>query len=357
MHNGGMNNMKEKDISRENSQSGMSRREFVGAVGAGIGAICILGAPGVVEAAEEPGTRIRAILYDSTKCIGCHTCEKACKIANKLPWDVVTGKSSSEETATTTGTETLTGAASTTSSMTTTSETTDIVSTTTMAEDIAVNDDLDADSWVNVKVWEKKSADDTKEYLYVRQACMHCGSCARVCPSKALVQREDGIVTMNPAKCIGCHYCHAACPFDIPRYGKDGAMRKCIMCYGLVDEGKKPACVEACPTNALTFGYRDELVKDGKEQVSELVADGNSAAYLYGEKELGGTPLMYVLPYSCGVYGLPKLPLESQKPVTWKDFIIPGGIVVGLAALAFGGITYIKNRGGKAVKEETSKDK
>jgi hypothetical protein len=57
----------------DTKETGMSRREFVGAVGAGIGTICILGAPGIVAAAEEPASRIRAILYDSTKCIGCHT--------------------------------------------------------------------------------------------------------------------------------------------------------------------------------------------------------------------------------------------------------------------------------------------
>ncbi len=338
----------------DTKETGMSRREFVGAVGAGIGTICILGAPGIVAAAEEPASRIRAILYDSTKCIGCHTCEKACKTANNLPWDVVTKESDSTETATTTGTETVTGTISTTTSASI--ETSDTVTTTTTVEYIAVNDDLDADSWVNVKVWETKLTDGTIDYLCVRQSCMHCGSCAKVCPAKAIVQREDGIVTVDPEKCIGCHYCYQACPFDIPRYAEDGTMRKCIMCHERVDEGKKPACVEACPTGALTFGYRDELVSDGKERVSELMEEGYSTAYLYGKEELGGTPLMYVLPYSYDKYGLPKLPLEAQNPVTWKDFGLPVGIIAGLAALAFGGITYIKNRGEKADREKTSKE-
>lgn len=340
-------------------ETGMSRREFVGAVGAGIGTICILGAPGIVEATEEPDIRIRAILYDSSRCIGCHTCEKACKEANKLAWDVVTKGSASTETATTTAAET-TDESLTTSSTTTetieTTETVDTVTTTTTAEDIAVGDDLDADSWVNVKVWERTLTDSSIEYLCIRQACMHCGSCAKVCPSKALVQREDGIVTMDPEKCIGCHYCHAACPFDVPRYGEDGAMRKCTMCYERVDGGKEPACVEACPTNALTFGYRDDLVGDGKQRVAELKEEGYPDAYLYGDKELGGTPLIYALPYSFDNYGLPKLPLEAKNPMTLKDFGMPVGIITGLAALAFGGITYIKSRGEKSVKVEDSKD-
>jgi formate dehydrogenase iron-sulfur subunit len=117
------------------------------------------------------------------------------------------------------------------------------------------------------------------------------------------------------------------------------------MCSGRVDEGKEPACVEACPTNALTFGYRDDLVEDGRVRVAELKEEGYPEAYLYGEKELGGTPLLYVLPYSFNNYGLPELPLESQKPITWKDFGMPVGIIAGLAALAFGGVNYLKSRG------------
>ena len=193
-------------------------------------------------------------------------------------------------------------------------------------------------------------------YYAVRQSCMHCGSCAEVCPAKALVQRADGIVTVDSEKCIGCHYCYQACPFNIPRYAEDGSIRKCTMCSERVDEGKEPACVEACPSDALIFGYRDELVQEGRDRISELVEEGNSSAYLYGEEELGGTPLMYALPYPYDNYGLPKLPLEEQNPITWKDFGIPVGIIAGLAALAAGGMTYIRNRGEKAGTEKSSKE-
>ena len=355
MYKGEKKDMKEKDISVKNSRAGMSRREFVGAVGAGIGAICILGAPGIVAAAEETAPRIRAILYDSKKCIGCHTCEFACKTANGLPEDTVKDEGEvTEITDTVTTTETETSSTTAGAVITTSTET---IPTGTRTMKIAINDNLDADSWVNVKVWGNTPAGGSDgNYYAVRQACMHCGSCAKVCPAKAIVQREDGIVTVDPEKCIGCHYCYQACPFDIPRYGEDGTMRKCIMCNERVDEGKEPACVEACPTDALTFGYRDELVSDGKERISELAEEGYSAAYLYGKEELGGTPLMYALPYSYDVYGLPKLPLEAQNPVTWKDFGIPVGIIAGLAALAAGGMTYIKNRGEKAGTEKDSKE-
>jgi NAD-dependent dihydropyrimidine dehydrogenase PreA subunit len=166
---------------------------------------------------------------------------------------------------------------------------------------------------------------------------------------------------MNPEKCIGCHYCHAACPFDIPRYGEDGAMQKCIFCSSTVNNrlelGLEPACVRYCPTDALKYGEREEILEIGRERVQALIDAGNAKAYLHGENELGGLPVMYVLGDSPDVYGLPPLPMESQKPITWKDFGMPVGIIAGVAALAVGGITYIRNRGEKEGGEKTSEEK
>ncbi len=327
------------------NKAGLSRRDFIGALGIGLGSACILGSLETVNVLANTANRQRAILYDSTKCIGCHTCEKACKIANNLPGSLPTV---TENTITGTTTETTSTISETTSAITS------VTTSTTPA--VTVGGGLDADTWLKVTVEQTTSTDDSVDYICTRHACMHCGSCAKVCPAKALVQREDGIVTMNPEKCIGCHYCHAACPFEIPQYGKDGAMQKCTMCYKRVDEGKEPACVEACPTNALSFGFRDVLLPKGKETVITLKEEGYSNAYLYGEDELGGIPLVYALPDSFKLYGLPKLPLEEQIPVTWKDFTLPIGIVAGIAALTVGGITYIKNRGNKTAVEESSKD-
>ncbi len=306
--------MNEKDMRTKNSQEGMSRREFIGAITSGIGAIGIMGVPSVVSALEDLSSRKKAILFDSTKCIACHECEEACKKANQLEGE------------------------------------------------IATNGDLSADNWLKVTMTEITPIENTTEPIFIfnRFSCRHCGACVQVCPTKALTQREDGIVIMNPEKCIGCHYCIMACPFNVPRYGADGAMRKCNFCStppnNRLELGLEPACVAFCPEDALTFGYRDDLVEDGRERVAELKEDGYKDAYLYGEKELGGTQLMYVLPYSFSNYGLPKLPLEAQNPVTLKDFGMPVGIIAGLAALTFGGISYIKGRGEKAVKGEDSKD-
>lgn len=97
---------------------------------------------------------------------------------------------------------------------------------------------------------------------FVSSACAHCESpiCAEVCPSKAITKREDGIVLIDYDKCIGCRYCSWACPYGAPQFDEDaGVMTKCNMCYDLVDQGERPACVEACPYRAMDFGPIDEL--------------------------------------------------------------------------------------------------
>jgi tetrathionate reductase subunit B len=80
-----------------------------------------------------------------------------------------------------------------------------------------------------------------------------------VCPVNATYQREDGIVLVDPHRCIGCRYCKAACPYEV-RY-LDPNMQiisKCFYCHHRVDAGLLPACVEACPTGARIFGNRED---------------------------------------------------------------------------------------------------
>lgn len=82
----------------------------------------------------------------------------------------------------------------------------------------------------------------------------------KVCPSGAMHKREDGFVVVDEDVCIGCRYCHMACPYGAPQYNAEkGHMTKCDGCYSRVAEGKQPICVESCPLRALEFGPIDEL--------------------------------------------------------------------------------------------------
>ena len=127
---------------------------------------------------------------------------------------------------------------------------------------------------------------------YVRRMCMHCESpsCVSVCPVAALKKTPEGPVVYDEKVCMGCRYCLAACPFGAPRYEWDSVtprVQKCTMCHHRIKEGKLPACVEACPAEAVTFGSRKEMLAEARLRILE-----NPDQYvpkIYGEHIVGGT--------------------------------------------------------------------
>ncbi|CDX01473.1 Anaerobic dimethyl sulfoxide reductase chain B [bioreactor metagenome] len=91
--------------------------------------------------------------------------------------------------------------------------------------------------------------------------CNHCEhpKCAENCPTGAMYKREeDGIVLVDQDKCIGCGYCTWSCPYEVPQVAGKTAS-KCNFCIDLQKEGKNPACVDACIMRVLKFGPLDEL--------------------------------------------------------------------------------------------------
>ena len=100
-------------------------------------------------------------------------------------------------------------------------------------------------------------------------SCNHCREavCLDACPTGAISRREDGIVTIDSKKCVGCRYCEWACPYGAPQYDQaSGVMTKCDFCLDYIDEGKAPACVAACPLRVLEFGELEELVAKHGDQ-------------------------------------------------------------------------------------------
>ncbi len=96
--------------------------------------------------------------------------------------------------------------------------------------------------------------------------CMHCDSptCAEVCPADAIKRTEDGVVqTARKPRCIACNNCVLACPFGVPKMQTrvSNLMMKCDMCYDRTSVGLKPMCASVCPSQALSFGTREEMAR------------------------------------------------------------------------------------------------
>jgi DMSO reductase iron-sulfur subunit len=90
--------------------------------------------------------------------------------------------------------------------------------------------------------------------MFISMACNHCANpqCLPVCPAGAYTKRSDGIVIQDHDRCIGCRMCTQSCPYDTPQYNAaKGKVEKCNLCYQRLDNGEKPACVDACITGAL----------------------------------------------------------------------------------------------------------
>jgi len=212
---------------------------------------------------------MKAILTDITKCIGCSECVTACKAANDLPPD--------------------------------------------KPRRWQAGDGLSAANWTSIL--------RLKDNHYVRKQCRHCiePACATACPVGALHKTPEGPIVYDNDKCLGCRYCMMACPYGIPRYDWDEAVpyvRKCIMCYDRVKDGKQPACTEACPSGATIFGERDILIKEARRRIK--AEPGKYIQKIYGEKEVGGTGVLYISDIDLSLLTNGKELPEKPLPETTK---------------------------------------
>lgn len=133
--------------------------------------------------------------------------------------------------------------------------------------------DLSAKSWTVMRFSETKE-NGKLEWLIRKDGCMHCAEpgCLKACPSAgAIIQYANGIVDFQSAHCIGCGYCIAGCPFNIPRLNpKDNRVYKCTLCVDRVSVGQEPACVKTCPTGAIHFGTKRDMLDIAEERVDKL---------------------------------------------------------------------------------------
>ncbi len=105
--------------------------------------------------------------------------------------------------------------------------------------------------------------------------CFHCDqpSCVQACPTGAMQKRADGIVFSDLQLCIGCQTCAVACPFGVPQLNpQTGKIAKCDGCKDRVDQAMWPVCALKCPTGALSFGTPGRLVQQVRHREALRVA-------------------------------------------------------------------------------------
>jgi formate dehydrogenase iron-sulfur subunit len=219
---------------------------------------------------------------------------------------------------------------------------------------------LDAEFWNLIQFRERETENETLAWLMRKDQCMHCEDpgCLAACPAPgAIVQYSNGIVDFHEENCIGCGYCITGCPFNIPRISKkDSKAYKCTLCSDRVSVGLEPACVKTCPTGALVFGSKEDMIHHAEERIVDLKSRGFQNAGLYDPPGVGGTHVMYVLQHADmpEIYnGLPKDPQISPMVALWKGALKPI-LSFGLGLVALAGFFHYVTVGPNETKEDAN---
>jgi formate dehydrogenase iron-sulfur subunit len=201
---------------------------------------------------------------------------------------------------------------------------------------------LSAETWTLPELKEVEHNGE-RHKIFVKRQCMHCEhpACVSACPVGALQKLDNGAVTYDCDRCIGCRYCMVACPFGIPKFEWDQPLpriRKCTFCADRQEMGMEPACAAACPTGALLFGDRDTLIAEAEARIQ--ASPDRYYPHIYGKDELGGTSWMYLSPVPFEELQFPTLKME---PVTELSESVATYGTAGVAAsvtVLLGGLYY-----------------
>jgi formate dehydrogenase iron-sulfur subunit len=299
----------------------LSRRGFLerggraiaglGAAGVGATGLTVLvddaaaqsAAPTSTDRLTRQAAKQAAMLFDSTLCVGCRSCEVACNKKNDL------GR---------TTTEIFEGR--------------DAQDARALAPNVF--------TYVTFHQWEA----DPSTAAFGKVQCMHCiePACVSSCPAGALHKTPEGPVVWDGPRCLGCRYCMMACPFLVPRFeweSRNPRIRKCDMCWDRQTDGKAPACVEACPTKALRFGTRAELLQEAHNRIASRPR--KYVHHVYGEHEAGGTSFLHIAGRPFDELGYRRnLPMRSYREYT-RPAMATIPYVLGGLGLALGAVRWV----------------
>ena len=283
------------------------------------------------SAASNPAA-VRTTLIDITNCIGCRACQVACK-----QWNDTEG------------------------------EHTELLPVMGFQNPAS----LSAKTYTLISFHELENPEKPGgvDAAYVMRRCFHClePGCVSACPTTALYRQPDGPVSYDAAKCIGCRYCMLACPWDVPTAEWDKLapkIEKCTHCADRVDqpppvafngqpapadETKRfldtiatPACVKACPADALRYGTREEMLALAHERMEKRPE--RYVDHIYGEKELGGTTVLYLSSIPFASLGFPTYGEKAFPRFTKAALGAVPPAVMALGALLGAMYAFFKKR-------------
>lgn len=125
---------------------------------------------------------------------------------------------------------------------------------------IAQHYDITQEDVTAPRIYEWTQGKGKNPTQYMTRSCYHCqeAKCMEACQFHALYRDERGFIQLDGQHCVGCKQCQSACPHGVPRFSTEGKMVKCDGCSVRIACALKPACVAACPVDALTMKQEKE---------------------------------------------------------------------------------------------------